>query len=77
MRQYLTAQRAAEEIEGGAHVYAESKLFPGADWPAFRLSEVSEERILKLLQADPDKEDAETLLTLDFDGDLILHQPEN
>jgi hypothetical protein len=86
MRQYLTAQKAAEEIARGAHVYADLKLFPAAERPAFRLSEFSEtfrlsefseRRILKLLQSDPDKDDAETFFTLDFDGDLILHQPEN
>jgi hypothetical protein len=77
MRQCLTAQKAAEEIERGAHVYAEVKLFPGADWQLIRLTEFSERRILKLLQADLDKEDAETFLTLEFDGDLTLHQPEN
>jgi len=77
MRQYLTAQKAAEEIERGAHIYAEVNIFPGGNWPMLRLSEFSERRILKLLQSDPDKDDAETFFTLDFEGDLILHQPEN
>jgi len=77
MKEYLTAQKAAEAIEGGAHVYVCVTLFTGALTSVFRLSPSSEEALRNRLATDPDKDDAETLFTFDFNGDLILHQPEN
>jgi len=77
MRQYLTAQRAAEAIERGARVYVCATLFPSGKTSVFGLCRSSEEVLRNRLATDPDAAHAETLFTFDFDRHLILHQPEN
>jgi len=77
MRQYLTAQKAAEAIERGGRVYVCVTLFPSGKTSVFGLCRSSEDALRNELATDPDAAHAETLFTLDYQRDVILHQQEN
>jgi hypothetical protein len=65
----MTLTDAALLIRNGAEVYVPIRLT--ADGETLNL-QLCEKSILWAISKDPDRDDAEIVATVDFDGDLIL-----
>lgn len=70
--QRLTPAQVLIALDQGTKVFGRLPFYEGDKAHFFRIDECDYPHFKSLLEADPDKEDAETFFYLDFDRDLIL-----
>lgn len=70
----MTLSDAAILIENGAAVYMPVRLTNDGET---RNIQLCKEAVLWAISKDPDRDDAEIVATVDYDGDLILGATEN
>jgi hypothetical protein len=70
----MTLSQAALLIRNGAEVYIPIRLTDDGETLNLQLCKTS---ILWAISKDPDRDDAEIVATVDYDGDLILGKTEN
>lgn len=70
--QRLTPAQVLVALENNTKVFGRLPFSEDSKAHFFRIDEVDYPHFKSLLEADPDKEDAETFFYLDFDRDLVL-----